>query len=208
MKNMQRINDKIGRIYHYTIGRFIEVASLYKLDLEKYHIDNVCDIDNRYQFQILSDFDDRLVEHYALVPGKIDRVLERFDSGNYTCFAYVDTKMNSISYTRWICKNQFRSDTLDQTLVFKENEVLTLDSYTPPKNRGQGLHKAMNYAMLNWLKQETDYNTVYMVIKDFIPHLAKYPKKIGYKKEYTRHHYKKGSIRAISKVIAQKISGK
>jgi hypothetical protein len=146
-----------------------------------------------------------LIEHYALVPGKIDRVMERFESGGYICFAFIDTKTNLIGYTRWICKHQFRSDTLGEMLKFKESEVLTLDSYTPPCYRGKGLHRAMNIEMLNWLKQETDFQAVYMVILAFLFHLSKIATALGYKRIYTRINYRKGSFGTNFRVLLGKL---
>ena len=91
---------------------------------------------------------------------------------------------------RQICKKQYYSDLLRKELQFKENQALTLDSWTHPNYRGLGLHRNMNIQMLNWLKQNTAITEVYMLIKCFIPHLTKIPIQLGYQPIKTYFHLK------------------
>ena len=205
MKKTSSIKSIISRMYYYTLGRILDIASLYRLDLSMYRTISYLEIDPRYQFHIFYDFDDRIGDLYELVPGRTEIVKKRFQSGNYACFTYVDTAKDAIAYARWICKQEFYSDTLGEMLKFKESEVLTLDSYTPPCYRGKGLHRAMNIEMLNWLKQETDFQAVYMVILAFLFHLSKIATALGYKRIYTRINYRKGSFGTNFRVLLGKL---
>lgn len=180
------------KVYHRFLSPHIECARLYRLDLTKYEVKiNYAAFDNFvFEMPDVSCFE-QLIEHYQNKASKLQIISNRFSSGNYLCFAFRDTSSNKIAYTRWICKNSYYSETLRQELKFQENEVLTLDSWTHPDYRGLGLHRKMNIEMLNWLKQNTDTKTVFMIIKCFIPHLTKIPKELGYKPIKTHLHFTK-----------------
>lgn len=206
MKN-KKLANKLSKLYYNSLGRFIESASLYKLNLELYQPLERPKIGHQYDFLAVDKMNDLFEKLYEQSPGKLDVVKHRFPSGDYICFAYVDKDSESIAYARWLCKGSFYSATLRKELVFGRDEALTLDSYTHPSYRGQGLHRAMNIQMLNWLKNNTDYRYIFMVIKSFLPHLTKYPIILGYRKQYTRVHFVKGSFRAVVGKIASKIRG-
>lgn len=201
----KNVADQISRIYYYTIGRFIEAGSLYRIDLEHYQL-LPCSINrDKYEFFVTDKYILGLDKHYEQVKGKNLLVIQNFETGKYLCFAYLDKQNQEIAYTRWICKNEFYSDVLNKQLIFKPNEILTLDSYTKPGYRGQHLHRDMNIEMLNWLKLQQEYRYVYMVIKSFIPYLTKYPKSLGYRRILTKVRYKKGSISEFCKLVMRKL---
>lgn len=199
------VKKRLSGLYHKTFGRFIMCASLYRLNLEEYVVREI-EIDYEiYSFELLENFDGRMVAHYEERPGHSNIAKARLDSGDYLCFAYVDKGKNNIAYTRWICKKHFYSDVLKMELIFKENELLTLDSYTPPDYRGRGLHKAMNIEMLNWIKSDGEYEYVYMVIKCLVFYLSKIANMLGYKRITTKLYYKKGSIKMFLNQMIEKI---
>lgn len=179
------------KVYHRFVSPHIECARLYKLDLSKYLAKWATVNNTDFSFilpgkEAMSAF----AEIYQQSEKKMETIHNRFDSGNYTCFAYQDTSNGRLAYTRWVCKKNFYSDTLRRELTFKEDEVLTLDSWTHPDYRGLGLHRNMNIEMLNWLKENTQTKSVFMVIKCFIPHLTKIPMDLGYKPIQTYIHLK------------------
>jgi hypothetical protein len=197
----------LSNLYHDTFGRFFECATLYKLDLENFN--------NHVKLKRIGDFEYcmpksesiALFEHLANYDAKrIEIIRNRLKSGNYLCFAYKDTTTNRLAYTRWLCTNDFYSDTLKKEVKLAENEALTLDSFTHPDYRNTGLHQKMNILMLQWIKENTNYRFVYMIIKCFIPHLVKYPKLLGYKPVFTVVYYKRGSISSVVKLIYNKIN--
>jgi hypothetical protein len=118
----------------------------------------------------------------------------------------IENKTGSIAHTRWICLKEFYSDPLKENLVFSEKEVLTLDSYTHPDHRFKGLHKEMNIRMLNYLKNKTDIEIVYIIIRWFYPYLHKVVKDLGYKRIKTKIYYKKGSINNVFSKSFQKLT--
>ncbi len=195
----------LSHIYYFTIGRFIDVASLYKLNLQDYQI-LPCSINKeQYEFIVTDKYLPDLERHYREVKRKNDLAIQRFNNGNYMCFVYRDRINQEIAYTRWVSKNEFFSDELHMRLIFDKDEILTLDSYTTPTYRREHLHRDMNIEMLNWLKNQNEFHYVYMVIKCFIPYLKKYPKILGYKKIKTKIHYREGSLREFYKLIIYKI---
>lgn len=201
----EKIANQLSRIYYYTLGRFIDAACLYKLDLKEYQI-KPCTINReQYEFIVTDQYLAGLEDHYNEAKHKIEQAKEKFESGNYICLIYLNRQNQEIAYTRWLCKNEFYSSALHQMLYFNEDEIFTLDSYTKPSYRGHYLHRDMNIEMLNWLKSNQEYRYVYMVIKWFMPYLEKYPKLLGYKKIKTKVHYNKGSIPEFFKLIATKI---
>lgn len=197
--------NKLSQTYYNTLGRFVDAASLYILDLEHYQI-LPCSINrDQYEFIVTDKYISGLDKHYEQVKGKNNLAIQRFESGDYLCFAYRNRETQEIAYTRWICKNEFYSDVLQMQLIFKKDEALTLDSYTKPNYRGEYLHRDMNIEMLNWLKVNQEYHYVYMVIKCFIPYLTKYPKSLGYRRFKTNVHYKKGSFSNFYKLVILKL---
>lgn len=195
----------LSGLYHKTIGRFVECARLYRLNLAEYKKLNVPEIPEGFEFMFPDENNvDQLKVHYQAIPGKIDKVIDRLKSGDYLCFAYKELDSLQIAYTRWICFREFYSAELRETLKFTNKEALTLDSYTAPKYRHSGLHHAMNIAMLNWLKDNTETRHLFMVIKCFIPHLTKIPLELGYRPIRSRIFYKKGALIDLIKQLNRK----
>ena len=204
-----KFGNYISSVYHKYIGRVIECARLYRLDINLYSKQDVSISNHQFKFFLATvDNLEQLIKRYDKTKGKADVVQQRFASGNYTCFAYEDTENAKIAYTRWLCKNEFYSDLLKMNFSFSKHEVLTLDSYTDPSYRKLGLHHAMNIEMLNWLKDNSDTKYVYMIIKCFIPHLTKIPLELGYKPVKTRIYLKKGALSDIARLVRSKLSGK
>ena len=204
-----KCGDYLSSLYHKYIGRIIECARLYRLDLSLYRTRDVPLLHHHFKFFLPAvDNLEKLIERYGKTKGKADLVQKRFASGNYTCYAYEDTEKAKIAYTRWVCKNVFYSDLLKMSFSFSENEVLTLDSYTEPSYRKMGLHHAMNIEMLNWLKDNTETRYVFMIIKCFIPHLTKIPLELGYRPVKTRIYLKKDGLSDIIRLVRNKLSGK
>ncbi len=180
-----------GKIFHLFLSRYIEYAKMYRLNLSNYSFDSVLKENNNFIFKMLDKNDfNKLSYLYQNNHDKLESVKSRLNSGNYLCFSYMDNENKVIVYARWICKKQYYSYVLRKELQFKENQALTLDSWTHPKYRGLGLHRNMNIEMLNWLKENTAIKEVYMLIKCFIPHLKKIPIQLGYKPIKTYFHLK------------------
>ena len=172
----------LDKIFHRFLSQYIECATIYSLKLNYYSVDLVLKENNNFIFKMLDKNDfDKLSYLYQNNHEKLNVVKNRLNSENYLCFSYMDNKNKVIVYARWICKKKYYSDTLRKELEFRENQALTLDSWTHPNYRGLGLHRNMNIEMLNWLKQSTGITEVYMVIKCFIPFLTKIPIQLGYK---------------------------
>ena len=181
----------LGKIFHRFLSQYIECAKMYRLDLNNYSANFKLKEINNFLFKILDKNDiDKLIYLYQNNHNKLKIVKDRLNSGNYLCFSYMDTENNVIVHSRWICKREYYSDVLRKKLQFKQNQVLTLDSWTHPNYRGLGLHRNMNIMMLNWIKQNTNIKQVYMIIKIFNPHLKKIPLKLGYKPIKTYLHLK------------------
>jgi GNAT superfamily N-acetyltransferase len=198
------MRTKISEFYHSTLGRFVECVGLFRLDIKKFNFEVDSTEERRYKFFIpkLGDIE-LLYQHVD--NNKNQKVKERFEDGNYICFAYLDIEKNRIAYTRWVCFGAFYSAPFKRNMIFKKNECFTLDSYTLPDYRGLGLHRRMNVEMLQWLKKHTDYQYVYMVIKCFIPHLHKVVKDMGYIKIETKVYFKKGSLNQFFGIVRSKL---
>ncbi|NLN95230.1 MAG: hypothetical protein GX128_03560 [Bacteroidales bacterium] len=170
------------RFYNKYFRSVFDCSRLYKLDLQKAKVNSYESKSERFEFMIADVGTMGLHETlYENNTEKINIIRNRYTEGNYQCFAYFDKLNGRFAYTRWVCKNQFYSEAMKQQILLKPDELLTLDSYTSPQYRKQGLHKTMNYQMLDWLKQNTDYRYIYMIIMCFMPHLEKIVRKIGYK---------------------------
>jgi len=197
----------ISKLYYSTIGLFFQGAKLYRIDLNLFNRGLDLEEINQFRFYMPNENDLALFEKlYENVPGKINNISKIIKSGKYLCFAYQDTKSNRLAYTRWICKTEFYSDAMRKKLIFKQDEVLTLDSYTHPDYRFSGLHKNMNIQMLQWLKANTQIRYVYMVILIFIPHLTKIPVELGYRQVESTFYCKKGSGAAFLNLIKRKLN--
>lgn len=123
------------------------------------------------------------------------RLMEyRINNGTYWCFLFLHAPTGDIAYTRWTCKNEYFSESMNMNLTFKSDEIFTLNSYTHPKYRKLGLHREMNLRMLNYIMENTKYSKVYMVIRCFLPHLVKIPRSLGYIPVKTAVFYKSGSF--------------
>ncbi len=192
--------------YHNTVGLFFQAAKLYRIDLNHFDSKEELEQFNNFKFYMPVEKDLELFEKMnELIPGKLDIIKKRFESGNYYCFAYQDTTNNRLAYTRWLCKNTFYSEALRRQLDFRSDEAITLDSYTHPDYRYSGLHKNINIIMLQWLKANTPIRYVNMVILMFIPHLTKIPLELGYKSISHTFYYKKGSAIAFLNLLKNKI---
>ena len=203
---MLKANHIISKLYYNTFGRFIICVKLYCNDLHEFNSNEKLEQYENFQFIIPTEKELFLLEKiYESNSIKLKIINDRIKRGNYICFAYQDKNNGNIAYTRWLCMNTFYSDTLRKQFSFSANEALTLDSYTHPDYRYRGLHKNMNILMLKWIKENTEIQHVYMVIKCFIPHLTKIPKELGYKPIEKTTYYKKGSISLIIKKVLEKI---
>jgi hypothetical protein len=198
---------KINKFCYGTLGLFFQGAKLYRIDLNSFDRDERLEVTNEFEFFMPTAKDLQMFEIlYENLPDKMNVIKKRFELGIYLCFAYRDTTENKLAYTRWICSSAFFSDAMRKKLNFKEDEALTLDSYTHPDYRYHGLHKKMNILMLQWLKANTKIRDVYMVILMFIPHLTKIPLELGYKPIESTFYYKKGSFQAFLHLIKRKLN--
>tara|TARA_B110000003_G_scaffold269487_1_gene300570 strand:- start:226 stop:780 length:555 start_codon:yes stop_codon:yes gene_type:complete len=180
-----------GKIFHRFLSPYIEYAKIYRLNLNNYSVDFGLNDNNNFIFTMPAKNDfNKFSFLYQNNHDKLETIKNRLNSVDYLCFSYMDNKNKVIVYARWICKKQYYSDLLRKELQFKENQALTLDSWTHPNYRGLGLHRNMNIQMLNWLKQNTAITEVYMLIKCFIPHLTKIPIQLGYQPIKTYFHLK------------------
>ncbi len=192
--------------YHKILGRFVECAGLYRLDLSNFRNDMQISSNNDFEFYMPTKSDTKLlIQHYNYQSSRNAIIKTRYELGNYICFSYRDKRNGRLAYTRWLCLGKFYSDYLKKDLNFNKNETFTLDSFTHPDYRGLGLHRRMNVEMLQWLKKNTDYQFVFMVIKCFIPHLHKVVKDLGYVKTETKIYFKQGSIKQFLKNISKKV---
>lgn len=200
------IKDQLSIVYHKTFGRFFECAKLYRTDINDFKPETRFEKVGVFSFFMPGENEMSLFNRlYDSNPIKMKIIETRVNSGDYLCFAYRDDSTGDIAYTRWLCKNSFYSDIMRKQLHFSEQEALTLDSYTPPDYRKLGLHRNMNIYMLQWLKEQTGIKCVYMVIKCFLPHLTKIPKKLGFRPIERVFYYKKGSLINIFKLLSIKI---
>jgi hypothetical protein len=203
---MKRLNKIIIRVYFNTFERFFECAKLYKIDLSEINYLSKKSISDDIEF-FLPEKKDLPLFHsiYESNNKKLKNVEKLLSEYNYKCFAYFNKKENIIVYTRWICTDYYFSSVLNQEMHFSKNEALTLDSFSHVSYRNCGLHHNMNIDMLQWLKKNTKINTVYMIIKCFLPHLSKVPVQLGYKKIKTVFFYKKGSLYLHYNLLKKKI---
>lgn len=189
------------------MGRFFECAKTYCLDLKNFRQNGNFEQVDHFEFSMPRQEQMPLFHKlYEGVQGKIATIEDRFASGNYICFAYLDKTTNRIAYARWLCMQSYNSETLKKNMLFSDDEALTLDSYTHPYYRKLGLHRKMNIQMLHWIKQNTSICYVYMVIRCFIPHLSKYPRLLGYKPIERVIYYKKGSIKMFFTLLYKKLA--
>lgn len=175
-------------------NRFFDCSSLWCVDIShkrKFPEKSIIG----YTFQVITSTKDidRMKNHLAQDRGKkyIDIISQRIQNGTYYCYIFIHKPTHEIAYTRWSCTGRFYSEPLRKELVFRNDEIFTLNSYTHPQHRKKGLHREMNVRMLNYLMQNTDYNKVFMVINCFIKHLSKIPRELGYKPVETRIYIKK-----------------
>jgi len=203
---MDAIKNRLSIVYHKTFGRFLECAKLYRIDINDFKPETRFEKVGIFSFFMPGENEMPLFKRlYDNNPIKIKIIETRVNSGDYLCFAYRDDSTGHIAYARWLCKNNFYSDVMRKQLNFSQHEALTLDSYTHPNYRKLGLHKKMNLFMLQWIKEQTDIRYVYMVIRCFLPHLAKIPRQIGYRPIEKKIYYKKGSLTNISKLLLSKL---
>jgi hypothetical protein len=190
------MSNRLSKFYFQSLGRFFECAKSYRLDLKNFRHDGNFEQVEYFEFNMPGQRQMSLFHKlYEGVQDKIATIEDRFASGNYICFAYLDKTTNRIAYARWLCLKSYYSETLKKNMLFSDDEALTLDSYTHPDYRKLGLHRKMNIQMLHWIKQNTSIRFVYMVIRCFIPHLTKYPRLLGYKPIKRVLYYKNGSIK-------------
>lgn len=179
-----------------------EKVDLYCLNLSNFIKNDHHNIPENYSFKIVDSVDetfDKLKKHY-FNRGKnyLKLAYQRLSSGNYTCYTYINNTNGEIAYTRWVCYKQFYSNRYKKQFTFEHNEAITLDSYTHPSYRKQGLHKSMNSMMINHLIKENKIDKLYMIIIRGNNHLNKVVEELGYKRIKTRINFRfKEIIQAI-----------
>jgi predicted GNAT family acetyltransferase len=131
----------------------------------------------------------------------IDLISRRINNGTYWCYVFIHNESGKYAYTRWTCSNNFYSESMNLNLNLKDDEIFTLNSYTHPQFRKQGLHREMNTKMLNYIRDNTKCSKVYMVIRCFLPHLEKIPRSLGYFPVKRSIYYKRNSLTNIIKRI-------
>lgn len=182
----------IHKIYHRFLAGYIECARVYRISLADYSIISNFVNNDRFVFKILDNDDyEKCVYLYEGNQEKLKLIKNRLNSEKYLGFSYVNCESNAVVYCRWICRDNFYSEVIRKELQLDEFQVLTLDSWTHPKSRGLGLHRNMNIEMLNWLKENSPFTEVYMIIKCFLPHLTKIPKQLGYLSVSVHYNWKR-----------------
>jgi hypothetical protein len=206
---MKSFKKGMIKFYFFTIERFFECAKLYKISLGNLAEEIPERQSNDFEFYLPDKRDIKLFKKLLNTENekKANRINSILDNKNYKCFAYRDKTTGDLIYTRWLCIKTYYSNVLQEELHFDTKEALTLDSYTHPDYRFKGLHFKMNIQMLKWVKDNTEIETVYMVIKCFLPHLTKIPLQLGYRPIKTFFHYKKGSIPFYLNLIQKKYLG-
>lgn len=189
------------------IGQIFECVDLYRLNLKetinKFPEKNI----KGYSFKVLNNTYEQVLYDFLNNRSKkyIGLIIDRINSqAEYMCFAFIENETGNIAHTRWVCFREFYSDVLKEKLILSNKEVITLDSYTHPDHRLKGLHTEMNKRMLNYLKEETDIEIVYIIIRCFYPYLHKVVRDLGYIRIKTKVYYKKGSIINFFKKIIKK----
>ena len=194
-----------SKFWFFTFERFIESAKLYKIDISKFNFSTEKNKLQEFEFFLPKHEDiTSLKKLYEPNKKKIDHISQILMDEKFICFTYKEKSTGNIAYARWLCIDEFYSGVLKEKLIFDKNQAITLDSYTHPSYRGKRLHYNMNIHMILWLKKNTDINIIFMVIKNFLPHLTKIPIKLGYTPVRSVLHYKNGSISHYLSLIYKK----
>jgi len=162
----------------------IECASLYKLSLKANYQFEEKPM-TKYSFRILSKADQDLIKilYAQKTTSYLETILSRLsEPDRFICFGLIEDSTGVLVYARWACKKYYYMDPMRMNIVMQDDEILTLDSYTHPDFRMQGLHTAVFIRMINWFIMELKMRNVYVAIRCFLPHLAKLPKQLGFKK--------------------------
>jgi len=187
--------------------RFFACIDLFAIELETYMPYPEKELTG-FDFMLpdKSYFDDLMILYEGSGGNYFEVLTNRFKQPNiYKCFAFQHKESKMIAYARWMCYREFYSDKINETLHFKDNEALTLNSYTFPEFRKMGLHKEMNSRMLNYVYNHHGIRRVYVLINCFMPHLSKVVKRLGYRRTRTKAFYKRGSIKFYTGRLYKKI---
>jgi hypothetical protein len=193
------MKDKINKLLIKIFYKIFNCSRIWCVDISHKKLFTERSLED-YTFHVITSSDQMEQMKYELAQGRgdkyVDIIKERIKNGTYWCYAFIHKKTSTAAYTRWSCTDRFYSEQLRKELIFKKDEIFTLNSYTHPEHRKKGLHREMNIRMLNYLMQNTDYSKVYMVINCFIRHLTKIPRELGYKPIETKIYLR--SIRLTS----------
>ena len=196
------------KLLRFSTSLFIQGAKLYKLDLAEFSRNTPSELPDKFSFYMPESSDFELLDiFFADIPRRIDTAKERFSSGNYLCFAYIDNTCNKLAYVRWACRESYYSEAMRQELKFSSNEILTMDSYTHPDYRSLGLHRLMNTEMLVWIKNNTDFRYVYMIILLYVNHIKKIAIRLGYKPVKRAIFFSFEGSRNYLRLILKKLNG-
>ena len=174
---MKCINQKIkplnksftiitSNIYYKSIGRFLTYWKLHCLDLDEFSEKVInYEIDN-FSFFIPEQKEINLFKKlYEKQDNKFIEAKKRLETNNYFCFAYRDNNTGNIASAHWLVTKCLQNKILRKDMVFKDDEAMTMDSYTHPDYRRRGLHKNMNICMLHWIKENTNIRYIYSVFR-------------------------------------------
>jgi hypothetical protein len=176
-----------------------EYINLYAIDLntnesfkEKEYVD--------YDFKIIKNISEihKLQLHIYERGEKYKQVIsDRFKSGIFFCFCFIEKSSGKAAYARWLRKGSFFHIRYKMEIELKTDEAFTMDSYTPIEFRGKGLHKEMNKRMLNYSKQELNINKVFLVILrgSEYAHLHKTVQELGYKRIRSHFYFNTGLLK-------------
>jgi hypothetical protein len=195
-----------SNIYYKSIGRFLACWKLYCLDLSEfsekvinYKIDN-------FSFFIPGEKEINLFKKlYEKHNNKFIDAKRRLEANNYFCFAYRDNNTGNIASAHWLVTKRLQNKNLRKDMIFKDDEAMTLDSYTHPDYRRRGLHKNMNICMLHWIKENTNFRYIYSVFRCYLTYTEKIQYQLGYKPIETAIYYKKGSFNNFINSVLSKL---
>lgn len=185
---------------------FLVRIDLYCIDLRKNELFKETELKD-YSLSILKDVSGlqalrALIAERGEKFGRIAK--ERWQSGNFLCFCFIEKSTSRAAYSRWLSKDSFYHDRFRGTIRLADDEAFTMDSYTPFEFRGRGLHKEMNRRMLNYCKGELKLKRIFLVILrgSEYSHLHKIVRELGYERIRSRFYFRAGSIKTIvSKLI-------
>ena len=192
----------VASIYRKSIGRFFGCYRLCRLDLSEFSEKTINYKIDHFSFFMPGKKEINLFKRlYGDNKNKFEIAEKRLEANNYLCFAYGDDNNGRIAYARWLCTKRYQANTIRKEFIFKDNEAMTVDSYTHPDYRLRGLHKNMNACMLHWIKVNAEIRYVYAVYACFAIHISKILYQLGYKPVERAFYYKKGSFKNFIKSL-------